>query len=115
MNEKKDIEIIKDGLSELLSKEKPNLPYYFEDTFKTCLVLGLLFNGLKLGEIANNVVFQLSRFSQMFDVKIDINKEETKEIVKHFGEIIQKKLEKIGEDVKPTEEAEAEKKRIDSD
>ena len=103
MNEKNDIEIIKDGLSELLSKEKPNLPYYVEDTFKTCLVLGLLFDGLKLGEIANNVVFQLSRFSQMFDVKMEINKEEIKDIVKHFGEIIRKKIEKIGDDVKPEE------------
>lgn len=97
MNQKSDVEIIKGGLSELLSKEKPNLPYYLEDTFKTCLVLGLLFDGLKLGEISNNVVFQLSRLSQMFGSKVEFDKTEIKEIVKHFGEIIQTKLKKIGE------------------
>jgi hypothetical protein len=102
MNEKSDVDIIKEGLNELLSKEKPNLPYYMDDTFKTCLALGLLFDGLKLGEIANNVVFQLSRLSQMFDTKIDFNKEEIKGIVQHFVEIIKKKLTKIGDDAKPT-------------
>ena len=114
MNEKNDIEIIKEGLSELLSKEKPNLPYYVEDTFKTCIAIGLLFGGLKLGEIANNCVFQISRFAQMFDIKIDINKEEIKDIVKHFGEIIQKKIEKVNEDAKSKPESTAEK-RSDSD
>jgi len=97
MSQKSDVEIIKGGLSELLSKEKPNLPYYLEDTFKTCLVLGLLFDGLKLGEISNNVVFQLSRLSQMFGTKVEFDKTEIKEIVQHFAEIIQTKLKNIGE------------------
>ena len=97
MSEKSELEIIKEGLNELLSKEKPNLPYYIEDTFKTCIVMGLLFEGLKLGEISNNVVFQLTRFAQMFDINIDIDKKEIKEIVKHFVEIIQGQLKKIGE------------------
>ena len=80
------------AINDLIGEEKPTLPEFMRDMVMTASVMSVLFNGLKLGEISNNLVFQANRLAKTFEIELKYDREEVKEIAQHFIDIIQNKV-----------------------
>lgn len=86
------------------------VPEVMNDTGTMVSVVGMIFSNMKVGEIANNILFQLTRFCNAFGTELEINIEEVKRHYTRYMTLVSKEVKGSIEQIQKEDEKEPLKK-----
>lgn len=89
--------------------DKIVIPQVLNDVGTMASVLGSIFPEMKVGEIANNLLFQMTRLCSAFGTELVINIDEVKKYYTHYMTLVSNELKKNLDKIRKENEKEQKK------